>query len=293
MIQNKWKTVIVDSGAALEYDQGLMRIKSDDGEKELPICQIKTVIINSLQVRITAYLLNELAKEKTKVIFCNEKKNPYSELIGKFDNGLSPERLKTQIKWTKKEKDIMWQKIVKTKIDVSKKLLFMKKLVPDSRLTEYMKGVTPGDKSNREGQAARLYFNTLFGKGFVRTDESAVNSALNYGYSIILSEMNRIITSYGYNTSLGIKHDNMYNYFNLSCDLIEPFRAFVDDIVVESRERELDKDYKLNLISVTGKTIKYDGKKMELCDAMELFASDVLKNMKNSSFKIKEIDFIA
>ena len=116
-----------------------------------------------------------------------------------------------------------------------------------------------GYGQNREGHAAKVYFNSLFGKGFSRDDMSSVNAALNYGYGILLSNFNKEIVADGYLTQLGIKHINEYNPFNLTCDLMEPFRVLVDEIVYNNIEKTFDKDFKLLLVDVLNKKVMYVG----------------------------------
>ena len=79
---------------------------------------------------------------------------------------------------------------------------------------------------------------------FTRTTDCSVNSALNYGYSIILSAFTREITANGYITQLGLFHDNMFNQFNLASDLMEPFRVLVDKEVLEMKFEEFEVDEK-------------------------------------------------
>lgn len=77
-------------------------------------------------------------------------------------------------------------------------------------LQEYIREIQFGDATNREGHAAKVYFNALFGKEFSRTNDVPINAALNYGYGIILSLANREIVSNGYITQIGLFHDNMF-----------------------------------------------------------------------------------
>ena len=90
------------------------------------------------------------------------------------------------------------------------------------KFLEDIKEVKIGDKTNREGHAAKIYFKELFGKEFVRHNDDVINSALNYGYAILLSTINKEIINNGYLTQLGIHHKNEFNEFNLTCDLMEP-----------------------------------------------------------------------
>ena len=80
-------------------------------------------------------------------------------------------------------------------------------------LSGYTEQIELADTTNREGHAAKVYFNALFGMEFTRSADIAINAALNYGYSMILSAFNREISANGYLTQLGIFHNNMFNHF--------------------------------------------------------------------------------
>ena len=109
--------------------------------------------------------------------------------------------------------------------------------------------VKPGDSDNREAVAAHMYFPRLFTYEFVRSDEeNGINGILDYGYAIILSEVARKITEIGYLTEFGIHHDNEKNPFNLACDLMEPFRPFMDERVFQLGAEHLDSKVKLDLM---------------------------------------------
>ena len=125
-------------------------------------------------------------------------------------------KIRKQIEWTKDDKDHIWTEIVSEKIKQQALMLQRYQKEEANMLFEYMEEVEFGDITNREGHAAKVYFNTLFGKKFTRTDENPINAALNYGYGIILSIFNREIVSSGYLTQIGLFHDNMFNQFNLS-----------------------------------------------------------------------------
>ena len=159
------------------------------------------------------------------------------------------------------------------------------------KLEEYRNSVLPGDSNNREGQAARLYFKALFGKNFIRHSDDSINAALNYSYTVILSAFNRLVVSYGYHTALGIKHCSKSNPFNLSCDLMEPFRPFADKTVFENSDRELDWSYKKALIEILQTDARYNGRHYTLSDAMECYAIDVFKALKNPKHIIGAVEF--
>ena len=133
----------------------------------------------------------------------------------------------------------------------------------------------PGDVTNREGHAAKVYFNALLGKDFSRTQDIPFNAALNYGYSILLSVINREIVANGYLTQLGFFHDNMFNSFNLGSDLMEPFRYFVDRKVYDMQPEKFEHEEKMEVLNILNQEVQMDGKKQFLSNAMKLYCRSI------------------
>ncbi|MBQ9982013.1 MAG: type II CRISPR-associated endonuclease Cas1 [Oscillospiraceae bacterium] len=287
-----WRTLIISSYARLEFECGNIIVTSDE-TTVFPICEIKTLVICSQQVSLTCYLLNELAFHNVKVIFCDKRKNPSFELCKYYGNTLSSDLLEKQISWNELSKAQKWQQITVQKLDMQSQLLNLCKLPERNKLRYLSEQVELDDRTNREGYGANIYFKALFGNGFARESNSTENAALNYGYTILLSMFNRSIVIHGYNTELGIHHCNKYNHFNLSCDIMEPFRPFVDRIVYENRNRELDSEYKMIFISLEYQKMLYNGKKYEIGTAIDMYTKELLDNMNNSSYRLKEMGFIA
>ena len=161
--------------------------------------------------------------------------------------------------------------------------MLLKKLgiIGYEKLLEYENQVELDDKTNREGHAAKVYFNLLYGLDFVRGNGDNNNIALDYGYSILLSVLNRDIVSKGYITPLGINHKNEFNQFNLSCDLMEIFRPLVDEIVYKNREFAFDKDYKYKLIDLYNREVTIGNKQQYLSNAVSIFISSVFNFLEN------------
>ena len=115
------------------------------------------------------------------------------------------------------------------------------------------------DSTNREGHAAKIYFNALFGKEFTRSRDIAINAALDYGYAILLSAFNREVCANGYLTQIGLHHENVFNQFNLSCDLMEPFRPIIDKAVLEMMPEEMTTEIKRTLYNTLNQPIFING----------------------------------
>lgn len=223
-----WRTVVITSRCKLDYKMGFMVVRAEE-TKKIFLDEIAVLIIENPAVSLTGCLLEALTDKKIRVIFCDAKRNPNAELVPYFNSFDCSRKIKAQINWSNSFKGRIWADIVAEKI--RKQADFLEELQNNNQATllrSYLSEIELWDKTNREGHAAKVYFNALFGADFTRSEENAVNAALNYGYSIVLSAFNREIVAQGYITQLGIFHDNMFNYFNLSCDLMEPFRVLVD-----------------------------------------------------------------
>ena len=121
---------------------------------------------------------------------------------------------------------------------------------------------------------------------FNRRVESDINIALNYGYSLILSCVNKEITAAGYLTQLGFKHNNMYYQFNLSSDLMEPFRIFVDEVVFEHKDETFNFEFKVLLLELLSKEVRIDGKKQVLTNAISLYVKSVFSAIESNDIKL-------
>ncbi len=149
-------------------------------------------------------------------------------------------------------------------------------------LYSYLNELEFGDSTNREGHAAKVYFNALFGKDFTRTAENSINAALNYGYGIILSCFTREIVSNGYLTQIGLFHDNMFNQFNLASDLMEPFRPLVDRLVIDLNPLKFDQEEKVAMIKVMEVEVEIAGRK-ELCsNAIKIYCRSIFDALNDS-----------
>jgi len=270
-----WRSVVIANRCKLSYKNNYLIIRNEENNM-IHLSEIGTIIIDSTLVSITTYLLAELVKRKTKVVFCDEKRNPISELVPMYGSHNTSKRVLNQVNWDSNIKDIVWSKIVENKINNQANLLEKYNKLEADMLYGYAKEVKPGDISNREGHAAKVYFNSLFGKEFVRHTGEDINAALDYGYAILASSINKEVASNGCITQLGIKHRNEFNFFNLSYDIIEPFRTLVDNIVAENIENEFNKDYRYKLINVLNSKLKMEGKSYYFTNAVQIYVKGLL-----------------
>lgn len=249
--------------------------------------EIALLLIESTAVSITASLLAELTKQKVKVIFCDEKRNPSSELVPYYGSHDTSSKVRTQVAWEKETKLMVWTEIVSEKIRNQRKMLKIAGREEEALLLQsYLEEIAPGDATNREGHAAKVYFNGLFGKDFSRTSDVPFNAALNYGYGILLSAVNREIVSNGYITQLGIFHDNMFNQFNLGSDLMEPFRIFVDRKVFEMKPEKLEHEEKIELVNLMNLEVMIDGKNNYLSNVIKIYCRSVFDALNDKDISL-------
>lgn len=287
-----FRTVVITKQAKLSYKSGFLIIRNEDTTL-IHLSEINTVIIENTASMLTTYLLCELMKQKIKVVFCDEKKNPHSELIPYYGSHNSSKKIINQSKWKKTQKQMIWTAIVTQKI--KNQLIHLQKynLSGTDKIANYLLQMRLNDSTNREGHAAKVYFNSLFGKGFNRSDNCDVNYALNYGYSILLSAFNREVVSNGYITQLGFNHKNEYNHFNLSSDLMEPFRVIVDEFVYLNKDKTFDTTYKVNLVDLLNVKIKIDGKMQFLSNAIGIYVKSIFQSIDCcDSSKIKYFEYL-
>lgn len=286
-----WRTVVVNKNCKLSYKNDYLVIRSETLQM-IHLSEINLIIVENGMVSITSYLINELINNKIKLIFCDEKHNPAGEVMPYYGSFNTSKKILNQIKWKKERKDEIWRQIVKYKIHNQAMLLKKLDIAGYEKLLEFEKEVEMADKTNREGHAAKVYFNLLFTKDFVRGTNSMINSGLDYGYAIILSTINKDVVSKGYITQIGINHKSEFNQFNLACDLMEPFRPLVDKIVYENCNLELNKNQKYKLIDVLNNKIEIGHKEQYVGNAIPIYIQsvfDALETEKESKILNYEI----
>ena len=269
-----WRTVIISSSAKLDYQMGFLVIRRDTVTK-VHLSEIHTLMVESTAVSLTAALLQELVNHKIKVIFCDEKRNPSSELIPYYGSHDTSRKVRNQIAWTEDIKTAVWTEIVSEKIRNQMAVLEDQGHIESKLLQQYIEELQFGDESNREGHAAKVYFNALFGKDFSRSSDNSTNAALNYGYSIILSCFTREIALNGYLTQLGLFHDNMFNQFNLASDLMEPFRTLVDRKVLEMKPEKLEHEEKMLLVGIVNQEVQINGRREYVSNAIKIYTRSI------------------
>lgn len=226
----------------------------DNGEKDsVPIEDIRCVMIDNRQTTMSAALMSKMASSGAAVMICDDYHMPTSILLPMNQYSRQLKVLQLQLDQTIPFKKRLWTQIVKSKINNQAKCLcFCGMNDIGSQLAKMAQTVKPGDPQNTEGRAAALYFKTLFGAKFRRSDDDEINASLNYGYSIIRSYIARSLVIHGLEPVLGIHHKSELNNFNLADDLLEPFRPIIDLYTFAHLEEGIDFStaYRAEMISI-------------------------------------------
>ena len=283
-----FRTIFIESPCRLSYKSGYMVVRKEDDVAKIHLSEISSIMLQTMRVYISAYLMVELAKSKISLVYSDEKHNPVGQALPLYGAHNVSKRIQEQLAWGEPIKKRVWQRVVREKIRQQAAVLADRDL-PEARvLKAAIDEVRSGDTTNREAHAARVYFQALFGQGFSRDINCPVNDALNYGYAVLLSSVNREIVSRGYLTQCGICHHSEYNEFNLACDLMEPFRPIVDRMVDEWIGAEFDAGSRRILGDLMNATVLYKDGEYRLSSVVSLFVQDCI-NALNKKIGIDEV----
>lgn len=284
-----WRTVVISTRAKLDLQLGYMVVRGERTTK-VHLDEISVLLIETTEASLTAALLAEMMERKIKVIFCDRKRNPSAEFVPYYGAHDVSAKIKQQIAWSESVKGEVGTAIIRAKIKMQAALLQKLGLSTAAMLDEYAAQLQYRDASNREGHAAKVYFNSLFGMGFTRADDIAVNAALNYGYMVLLAACNREITANGYLTQLALIHDNIFNAFNLGSDIMEPLRPFVDLLVYNMLADEklyfFDKEQKHDVLAVLTANVMNNEKQVTLNYAIKLYCKSVFDALNNNDVSL-------
>ena len=287
-----WRVVVITNRCKLDYSMNYMVVRGEEVKRVL-LDEIAVLLIENNAISMTGCLLTELLKKKIRVILCDEKRSPQAELQPYYGAHNSSLKVKNQIAWSDEVKTVIWTSIVSEKIKNQSVLLYkVGKAYEGDMLAQYVTQIIPGDITNREGHAAKVYFNSLFGLTFSRNDEeNVINSALNYGYALLLSAFNREVTLNGYLTQLGLKHDNQFNPYNLSCDLMEPFRIIVDERVKSMSYSAFATEEKHDLVRLLHEPIEIAGNDQTLLNAIKIYTKSVFDSLNEENENLIKFPF--
>ena len=283
-----WRTVIVNTHSKLSYKNNHLIFKDASRTELIHLSEVDILLLETTDIVLSTMLIKRLVDENILVIFCDDKRLPTAYLMPYYGRHDSSLQLSRQITWREEDKAQVWTTIIAQKILNQAFYLgscgFLEK---SQSVIDLYHGLDLFDPSNREGHAARIYFNTLFGNDFSREKDNDVNAALDYGYTLILSMFAREIVLSGCMTQFGLKHANQFNQFNLASDIMEPFRPIIDRIVYENRNSSFVK-IKRELFTIFSDTFHYNDKDMYLSNIISDYTKKVIQALNQPEKGVPE-----
>lgn len=305
------KTLYFGNPAYLSLRNGQLVIRLPEVEKAelpdivkqetvrtIPIEDIGVVVLDNKQITITQGALAELVANSAAVITCDSKCMPTGMLLPLSGNTLYQERFRNQIEAAVPLRKQLWQQTVKAKIENQAYCLqknTSKSFVP---LHVLARKVRSDDADNHEAQAAAYYWKNLFSDGFTRDkDGIPPNNLLNYGYAILRAVIARALVGSGLLPVYGIHHHNRYNAYCLADDIMEPYRPFVDDLVLSTMKNmeisdDLTVDLKREMLSIPVLDVVIGGKRSPLMIAAGLTTASLAKCYNGEALEISYPSFL-
>lgn len=268
---------------------------SDKAAKQtrtIPIEDVGVVILDNQQITITQALMAALLENNCAVITTDSRHLPIGLLLPLAGNSLQSERFRRQLDATEPLKKQMWQQTIMAKI-LGQAAILQEVGIENGNMRTWAKSVRSGDPENLEGRAAAYYWRNVFqNQDFIRGQEGdPPNNLLNYGYAIVRAMMARALVAAGLLPTLGIHHHNRYDAYCLADDIMEPYRPYVDRLVLSLLKRhndisELTTDIKRDLLSISTADVIIDGHRSPMIVAIQTTANSVQRCFCGESRKI-------
>jgi len=276
-----FRTIVVNEHSKLSYKNNHLIYKSAKNTEMIHLTEVDTLILETTDIAITSMLISKLTDYHILTIFCDSKRLPATKLLPYYGRHDSSLQLKLQFSWEREKKSEVWINLLYQKIYNQGRFLsecgFAEQALSVFTLLD---GLEDDDVSNREGHAARINFNTLYGNDFARGLDNDINASLNYGYTLLMSVFAREIVKCGCLTQIGVGHANQFNDFNLASDIMEPFRVLVDEIVYENNGKEFPV-VKRELLKLFTQTYSYEKSDMYLNNIVRKYTRQLIDYLNN------------
>ena len=278
------RVIDVSSASTLRLENKQLIIEQKTCQtRTVPLEDLGILILQHPAITITQPVLNECQRNNTAVVLCDERHLPMSVILPLVTgNSLHSKIIKMQIAASRSREKRAWQQIVKCKIRAQIELLARQEK-PTKVLELLFRKVRSGDPDNCEAQAAQKYWPLLFGSGFRRSQEAGgMNALLNYGYAIMRAMLARAIVGSGLHPALGVHHRNQYNGLNLADDLMEPFRPWVDEVVLSlaaASNRTVNRESKECLLALLFAPVIWKKKSLPLMSCSHNLVADFKRMM--------------
>ena len=261
--------------------------------KTIPIEDIGVVVLDNKQITITHGLMEALLNNNCALITCDSSKLPVGLMLPLCGHTTQNERFRYQLEASLPLRKQLWQQTIQAKIRNQAKVL-QTQSVSATNMTIWAEKVKSGDSENIEARAAAYYWKNVFPffeKFYRDRNGPPPNNLLNYGYAILRAIIARALVSSGLLPTLGIHHHNRYNAYCLADDIMEPYRPYVDKLVIDiilSGEdyTTLSTSVKSKLLSIPVLDVIIDGNRKPLMIAASTTTASLAKCFEGETRKI-------
>ncbi|MBO4739944.1 MAG: type II CRISPR-associated endonuclease Cas1 [Bacteroidales bacterium] len=262
--------------------------------RTIPIEDIGVILFDHKQITLTQGLLEALLENNCAVITCDNSHLPVGLLLPLCGNTTQSERFRYQIDASLPLKKQLWQQTIQCKIRNQAAILKTYSHVETGNMQKWANDVKSGDSDNLEGRAAAYYWKNIFPliPNFIRDREGMFpNALLNYGYAILRAVVARSLVASGLLPTLGIHHHNRYNAYCLADDIMEPYRPYVDELVIELMDRrpsisDINTEIKQELLSIPTLDVFINGQRSPLMIAVGQTTASLYKCFSGEVRKI-------
>ena len=278
----------------VEVNGNLPEVMKKKAERTIPIEDIGVVILDNRRITVTSGVLDTLLENNCAVITCDSKSMPVGLLLPLCGHKTQNERFRSQLDSSLPLRKQLWQQTVKQKI-LNQECVLRSNTEKETRcMCVWSNDVRSGDPDNLEARAAAYYWRNLFldFPDFVRDREGTPpNNLLNYGYAILRAVIARSLVGSGLLPTLGIHHHNRYNAYCLADDIMEPYRPYVDQLVIDILHRfddvsSLSKELKMELLSIPMIDVVVNGKRSPLMIAAQQTTASLAKCFSGETRRI-------
>jgi CRISP-associated protein Cas1 len=267
--------------------------------KQVPVEDIGIIILDHQQITISQALIAKLLANNSALITCDNSHHPTGMLLNLDGNSLQSAKFTAQVEATQPLKKQLWQQTIAVKI-INQAALLEWQRIPVKNMQNWAKEVKSGDSENHEATAAAYYWKNIF-PDFLEFRRERFgpppNNLLNYGYAILRAIVARGLVASGLLPTLGIFHRNQYNAYCLADDIMEPYRPFVDRIVIEivrmnGKFLELSPNMKKQLLAIPTMDVKIKGEKSPLMVAVQKTTASLVKCFEGKTRRIEYPEFV-
>ncbi len=278
----------------VEANENLPEVMKKEAERTIPIEDIGVVILDNRRITVTSGVLDALLENNCAVITCDSKSMPVGLLLPLCGHKTQNERFRSQLDSSLPLRKQLWQQTVKQKI-LNQECVLRSNTEKETRcMCVWSNDVRSGDPDNLEARAAAYYWRNIFldFPDFVRDREGTPpNNLLNYGYAILRAVIARSLVGSGLLPTLGIHHHNRYNAYCLADDIMEPYRPYVDQLVIDILHRfdnvsSLSKELKMELLSIPMIDVVVNGKRSPLMIAAQQTTASLAKCFSGETRRI-------